>query len=696
MKVFEFHFNPKLRSNLIFDSFCFEPENVYEKRMGALYLAGCLKNTLPQNINFLDKLAKVIQKEFYRSTIVRPEKALKESLKEANEFLEQIAKKGDVSWLGNLSFAALSVKNYQMNFTKVGDLKIFLLRGNSITDIDQKLKFEEILPWPLKVFGNIVSGKMAQDDIIIISTKEITDFLKKENLLQEIAGLEQVNQKALKEIFDKKKENALKISGLCLILASARETEAEEAGQVPFSFPSRLLSQKSTKQVIDPKTYPKEFNLKEALTPLSGFIYKIRQTLANKLKRPVKKPDLRPSYEEEARPSKFPKLAAPKVRLPRISFGFLSRSKKLILIPALILLLFLGFFITQLRQGSHLEESQETLQEIREKLDKAEGLLTLTEIRPEASEEANLLLKESWQEINKLAEATANLPREFQSQLASLKYNISRSLFELNKLEIIEEPELFFKFDNHNFVPLKITPLKEDLYFFNPHSQNLFMVNKAAQGRLIETDRTFNLAAPFDDSILFFSKPDQITLLTPGGFYSTVIEKPYEDVNFESLSLYGKHLYFLDKSSGEIIRYPHLESFSWGSPQMWLTEEEKITEAKSIAIDGSIWILNKNNSLSRYHRGELEEEITPQIFPEIKNFRKIFTSPALAHLYVMEPAENRIIIFDKAGSASSPQAGQIISQFQSRQFDNLLDFTVSPDGKTIYLLNGMKVYRIQL
>lgn len=39
MKVFEFHFNPQLRPDLIFDSFCYEPENIYEKRMGENWLA---------------------------------------------------------------------------------------------------------------------------------------------------------------------------------------------------------------------------------------------------------------------------------------------------------------------------------------------------------------------------------------------------------------------------------------------------------------------------------------------------------------------------------------------------------------------------------------------------------------------------------------------------------------------------------
>jgi len=687
MKVFEFHFNPKLRSGLTFDSFCFEPDNVYEKRMGSLYLTGALKNILPQNVNFLDKLAKIIQKEYYRSTIVKPEKALKESLKEANEFLEQVAKKGDVSWLGNLSFAALSLKNYQLNFTKVGDLKIFLLRSGKIIDIDQKLKFEEILPWPLKVFGNIVSGKLASDDVILVSTKEITDFLKKENLLQEIAKLEQVNQKKLKEIFDKKKDNALKISGLCLVLALNQEAAAEEVAETPFSFPSRLISQKSAKQVIDPKTYPKEFNLREAFTPLFKLISKVRQSLFSRFKGLTGKPSLQPPEEEEAKPTKFPKLTIPKLPFPRLPFGFLLRGRKLILIPVLVIVLILGFFITQVKEESQIKEGQETLQEIQEKVNKAESLLVLKETKPEVIGEANLLLKESWEEISKFSKIASGLPRDLQNQLTSLEYKISKSLFELNNLEVIDEPELFFEFDGGEFNPLKVTLFNDNLYFFSPHSENLLIIDKNAQARPIQAAKTFNLAVALDDSILFFSKPDQITALSPGGFYSTAIEKPlYENFNFDDLSVYGKHLYFLDKNSGEIIRYPHLEDFNWGPPQPWLAEEEKVIGAKSMAIDGSIWILDKDNSLGRYHKGKVEERINPETFPEIKDFKKVFTLPALPRLYVIEPAKNRVIIFDKTG--------QIIRQFQSQKFDNLLDFTVSRDGKTIYLLNGLKVYKI--
>jgi len=104
MKVFEFHFNPprknKLASgkeDLIFDTFCFEPKNVYEKRMGSLYMAAFLKNILPQNVRFLEILADKIKEKYYQAVSSTSEKSLREALRIANEHLEKIAKQGDVS-----------------------------------------------------------------------------------------------------------------------------------------------------------------------------------------------------------------------------------------------------------------------------------------------------------------------------------------------------------------------------------------------------------------------------------------------------------------------------------------------------------------------------------------------------------------------------------------------------------------------
>ena len=107
-----------------------------------------------------------------------------------------------------------------------------------------------------------------------------------------------------------------------------------------------------------------------------------------------------------------------------------------------------------------------------------------------------------------------------------------------------------------------------------------------------------------------------------------------------------------------------------------------------MAIDGSVWFLSKNNSIDRYYSGKLQDNFVLKIFPEPKEFSQIFTSFNLSHVYVLEPAQKRIIVMGKSG--------QIVRQYQSQKFDNLLDFSVSEESNKIWLLNGLKVFEISL
>ena len=99
MKVFEIHFNPKLKPNIKFDSFCYVPESNFERKMGNLYMVGLLTHALAKDKLLIQRLTTVIKDKYYGSTSFSPEKALKESLKAGNTFLESLTKRGDVSWL---------------------------------------------------------------------------------------------------------------------------------------------------------------------------------------------------------------------------------------------------------------------------------------------------------------------------------------------------------------------------------------------------------------------------------------------------------------------------------------------------------------------------------------------------------------------------------------------------------------------
>jgi len=405
MQVFEFHFNPKKQSkdDLIFDSFCFEPGNVYEKRMGSLYLTGLLKNVLPQNVKFLDILAKKIKEKFYKAVSGSHEKSLKETLKTANEHLEKIAKSGDVSWLGNLSFVVLSLKDYGLNFTKVGDFKIFLLRKGNIVDIDQKVKFDDIEPYPLKIFGNIVSGKLAENDTILVLNEEMAQTFLEENILSKIAAVSPLSQKKLKDILEAKREQLTKTSGLCLLIALTKQTSSK------------------TKEMMAGKKSFKIFSFKEALNPLLKIFRKIR----------LPKPNIKVSFKKPQVKINKPKLSLAK--LPKIKTPVFN--KKIIIVLVLTAFLALGYFIFQKQEEKDIEKYQEQLNQIEEKINQAESYSIVIKTNPKAKESAVNLYQEALNELNPLDNIAASLPVVIKEKVKNLKKTISENIDRLNKTE---------------------------------------------------------------------------------------------------------------------------------------------------------------------------------------------------------------------------------------------------------------------
>lgn len=704
MQVLEFHFNPSIKDDLVFDSFCYEPENIYERRLGSLYMIGELKNALPQNFRLLEKIASVIKKENYYKFQRLNELALKEALKQTNEFLSNEVSKENTNWLGNLNFAIISLKNYDLNFTKVGTIKIFLLRGPHIIDIGSKLDLQEIEPYPLKIFSNIVSGKLAENDIILALTNEIFPVFKE--IINEITKIFPFDEKKLRDILNTKNKELSNVSGACLILVL---TKAPSVRKKP-----KIIFQKELEK----------FSFKEALSPITNIFLKAGLflkripasvvTLKPKLKFSFHLPKPKPK-PEKAVPVKTPvvplkvkvqvKTHEPKISIPKISFNIPKIKipqvphisfkkpqlkftgifkKQLILILLFAVILTIGFFVFQREEQQKLKEYRMTLEIIQTKVNQAESFLILKDVNPEALTKANSLFSEAWNEIQPLTKIDSSIKNE----VSALEGVIENNLGQLNNLTKIDEPELIFEFDAQQFIPQKIVFDGRNLYFYSPYSQNLLKISDN-EGKIIRTDQKFNAATILADSILFFTKPDKLVYLQNDQLSETFhLRTPYPDFNFNYLTSFKENLYFLDSGKGEIIRYPAPISEGKDNPQNWLFRNtQKPVGGKSIAVDGSIWILNKDNSLSRYYGGSLQETINLNIFPKPKNFTKIYISPILPYLYLLEPAQNRLVILDKKGG--------VVEQFQSEKFDNLLDFAVSENGKTIFLLNSLRLYKVE-
>ncbi|MFH1565905.1 MAG: hypothetical protein ABIB98_01760, partial [bacterium] len=618
MQIFEFQFNPKHKEDLIFDSFCYEPENVYEKRMGSLYMLGILKNVLPQNVRFLDKLAKYVKEKYYKTVSITPEKSLKDTLKKTNEYLEKITKMGDISWLGNLSFSVIAIKNFELNFTKTGDLKIYLIRKGQVVDTDQKLNFGEFEPYPLKIFGNIVSGKLAENDIILVLTKSVSDIFFQEKFLSDIAKVSLSENlaeetKRIKEIFNAKKEKLTKATGTALLVVLSKEIMPKE------------------RESLIPKRKLKIFSIKETFTAILRKMklpyiphIKIKKLSIKLPKINIKKNKLKITLPKIKKPKlSLPRISLFKISVPKIKIPEIELNKKIALVPILILFISLGYYIFQMQAEKKIEDYRLIAEEAKTNTEEAETYFILSNETPRTREMANELLMKSLESISPILKDISSLPSDFSQEILEIKENISDYLYEMNRLTELSSPELFFEFKPNDYVPYKISIFNNNLYFVNPYSKNAFELTQNKEGKIIYVDKKVDFSNASEDSLLFLSKPNNLLTLEEGNLNEKqLLSPPYPDYDFNDFSTYRNNIYLLDKNKSRIVKYP-FSSNMWGNPQLWL-EETQSNEFKSMAVDGSIWLLTKNNEIKRYYGGKLQQEIKLDIFPEIKNLSNIF------------------------------------------------------------------------
>jgi len=654
MQIFELHFNPKLKEDHAFNTFIVEPENALEKRVGSLYMAGEITNALPKSEDFLNRIAKTIKKRYYSLSSKTPEKALTQTLKDTNDFFAEEVKKENVSWLGNLNFGILSIKQNDLIFTKTGDLKILLIRGGQITDIGKNLNLEGIDPYPVKIFFNVASGSLTENDILLVLTKDVFDFMKEKGILNKLANIKDLDEKKVKQTLPHSlftKGEGAKISGLSLIFLLKKEKA---------SFPL----------VFKPNPNPTKNLFSPAIKPIKSSLKKIRNI---KLlpKRKISLPKVKNPFVS----LKLPVLKSPSIeRFKKTS----NNKKKIVLIVGFLILLLIGYFAFRGAEDKKEKNIKMAFERVEEKVKQAEDFLIIQE-----EEEADKLFKEAYQEIVSLAEKDTSIA----PSVLSLKETIEKNLEKLNKLERIKDPEVLLELNQEEmgFNPSKIAYSSGNIYLYG--NSGIYKVNvKTKKKEKIELevrlmDNNSGTPLGFGDGNIFFQKK--------GVWEGKALNSPAFDFSYDLFSSYLFNLYFLEKESCQIVKHSYLNDFRWGSAKKWNDDlEKKCQNPKSITIDGSIWILNQDNSITRYYTGDFQENITLDIFPFIENFTEIKTKPSVNFLYLLEPKNNRVVIISKEGA--------IFKQFQSESFNNLKSFTVSEDGKALYLLNNLTIYKITL
>jgi len=266
----------------------------------------------------------------------------------------------------------------------------------------------------------------------------------------------------------------------------------------------------------------------------------------------------------------------------------------------------------------------------------------------------------------------------------------------INNVINIENPEEIADLSKNSFTfnPRGILKLENFLYFYELNSGFLYKINlNNTQDHILvflSSKDTFKLGAVKDGFIILLSNPEKIYIYGKTDNYSTYALKPSLEntLNIKDMINYNDTLYFLDTAKLNIFGYTPQESVLNG--EKWLTKDPnpELADAQSLTIDGSIYVSKADGTIIEYKQGKKSREIKPKVSPPLIGSSQLFTSEQMKNLYVLDPTNRRIIALNKKDDFTV--------QYISDKFDSLKDFWVDQDENTIYILNGTKVFRINI
>jgi len=638
MQIFEFYFNPQKKERLI-NSFSYEPEKPSDKE-GYLYMAGELLNVLSRSEQFLDNLAKTVKEEYYSDLYFSIDESIKKGLMRANDFLSSQISRNNVGWLGNLNFAIISLHDKKtINIAKIGSIKILLIRNGKITDVSREIDAKDNEAqrgfYSPKAFGRLTSGKLNKGSKIVILTKELFDTFEKNLILEKISAFSFFDKKSLENILDDQKKALLQASGVFFLLETEEEKEAKEE--------------------ISEEQRP-EFSMREIFRPLREKISLYFARLKEKLGRQTKKIS---TYKKD--PEKTTPIAKRRYK----------RAARLTLFLAIILL-----FGSLMFQKDEDKKDRFDLDAIREEIIKADNFIEAKKNLEAFQALESLLVRIDFDKPDK--------------EIIKMKKGVEERLSILSNLVLIEEPELVYQFSERDIVPWKILFNNGKIYAFTPLSNKIVELDLGTKETRefflpTEKDRGAISAIVISGNPVFFARPNRLFVFKEKNLSLLAdLKNPGAEYNFNYFSNFWTSVYFWDSKSEEILRYTEYND----RPELWLSPKtKKPTDIQSMSVDGSIWVIEGDGSVLRYFGGKLAEEINLMVFPRLGRVSHIFTSPTLNYIFFLDPEEKRIIAGDKKGN--------VAVQFKSQTFNNLIHFTVSENGKVIYLLNGTKIYRLE-
>ncbi len=721
-----------------------EPTPLEEKNLGRVFILAEIEATEEVYQEVIDLVNDEFNHYYYRSDDLNLESAFEQALQKVNQKLQEAISQIGQEWLNKLNIMIAVWRGEQMHFTHLGTVQAFLIQQNQIINLVDSARAKTKQINPLKIFTNILSGKLNRKSTVVFCTESLLDYLSPEKIKKTVS--DNIPVKAADYLEKLLVENGaqnnfaafiLKLSPSAKNIAKAKIMENPKALAVDSDSMDQLVhKEKATTELLSPslwaglkgslqqwksKKEENEFSQRSSLSqrleekppavekpngqpekPIIVFLKKILNilkkigiklinliiALIRGLFSFIKRPQ---EYQTKFR--RLPKKTTGKLGQLVEWFKNLSLPRKILLVVAVVAIFV--FAQTIVYKGKN-QESAQTKTQYEQNIVSAEGKIN--------EAKADLLMnndKAARQKLNEARDLLSQVPTDDkiyeEKNGAEIAQNLQEQLDKINKVEKISGPMEVADFSqiNSQLAVGSIFLIGDNFYAFDANNASVYssaLANK--QAKVVLSNQEKVLRTQTKDSAATV-----LSLFNDGSYgqfnpvlekYSPVtVEAANQDQEIAALVVYGPRLYALDKKNNQIFKHQKSgDVYETGTA--WLSNSElNLNDAVSLAIDGSLYLLKSNGELNKYYGGVKDKDFALASFdPQLTAAQKVFTDENSQNVYILDAANQRLIAVNKNG--------ELARQYTADEFTDLKDMVVDEINKKAYLLNGTKIYQVDL
>jgi hypothetical protein len=705
-----------IHSHAIGDVYIVDDQSSVSQK-GHFFILINLQNPKPDYERFLGAFIEKAKTSYYESHLEDSTKILEHTLNELNKWLpENLPEQKKI--LNQLNIIVGNLKDNVLNIASIGNWRGYLIYKSKTIDVVGK---NPPTINPIKLFENVVTGNLDKGLCFLLTNPSLLDYLSLDKIRKILTTIPA--KSAAEQIKNMTAEVPSHVTFASLII---KNSELESEQSVPAfiahkestnneiavkptiprktirhsreSIDRLITTQTETQKVLtvpnswqtiksgadDLATTLKDAKLLSILFKYIGLFFKYLwlalKFLGQILVYLGKK--IYSIFVALIKPNK----SLPKIKIPTKVKSIKFNKKTSIIASTIIALVVILLLISMPRDGAS-SLTLEELDSMNLELKTREEVIEASLIYGDRIKAQTLLT-----EIHELLNSLPDSHKKYQEEIDRLNQRANFLTERIWNIMEINDPVALFDLAgiNSNAQLTAIATQDDNVYLFT-NSTQYFIFDITDKGyKTIEYPSNFSgvqttAISPAQD-ILIIDNDKQFFIANEEGLQPVLISLAAGLQNITAATSFYNRLYILDNATDQIYRH-RLSGKTYLSPDTWLKTSSDLEKTKSIAIDGYVYVLN-DNKINKFINGRQESFPDLNIFPELQTPTKLFTDLNTTSIYLLEPANQRALVFDKEG--------KLEKQFHSNSFTNMIDFSIQEEAKRMLMMTDTKLFIIPL